>query len=136
MCDRCCTPVLHHYEDSKRRNDVYKLHKALYGLKQAPRAWYFKLDKSLTTLGLKKSEYEPAIYYKKSNESSMIVGVYVDDLLLTRSNKENLRKFKLELMKLFEMTDLGILSTYLGIHVIQGEGEISLNQSAFAKRLL
>ena len=50
------------YEDSKRRNDVYKLHKALYGLKQAPRAWYFKLDKSLTTLGLKKSEYEPAVY--------------------------------------------------------------------------
>ena len=38
------------YEDSKRRNDVYKLHKALYGLKQAPRAWYFKLDKTLTTL--------------------------------------------------------------------------------------
>ena len=41
------------YEDSKRRKDVYKLHKALYCLKQAPRAWYFKLDKSLTTLGLK-----------------------------------------------------------------------------------
>ena len=91
---------------------------------------------SLTTLGLKKSEYEPAVYYKNSNESSMIVGVYVDDLLLTGSNEENLRKFKLELMKLFEMTDLGILSTYLGIHVVQEEGEISLNQSAFAKRLL
>ena len=124
------------YEDSKRRNDVYKLHKALYGLKQAPRAWYFKLDKSLTTLGLKKSEYEPAVYYKNSTESSMIVGVYVDDLLLTGSNEENLSKFKLELMELFEMTDLQILATYLGIHVIQGEGEISLNQSAFAKRLL
>ena len=39
-------------------------------------------------------------------------------------------------MKLFEMTDLGILSTYLGIHVIQGEGEITLNQSAFAKHFL
>ena len=124
------------YEDSKRRNDVYKLHKALYGLKQAPRAWYFKLYKSLTTLGFKKSEYEHAVYYKNSNESIMIVGLYVDDLLLTRSNEENLKKFKLELMKLFEMTDLGILSTYLGIHVIQGKGEISLNQSAFAKHLL
>ena len=49
------------YGDSMRRNDVNKLHKALYGLKQAPRAWYFKLDKSLTTLGLKKSEYEPRV---------------------------------------------------------------------------
>ena len=62
------------YEDLKRRNDVYKLHKALYGLAQAPRTWYFKLDKSLTTIGLKKSEYELAVYYRNSNESSMIVG--------------------------------------------------------------
>ena len=106
------------YEDSKRRNDVYKLHKALYGLKQTPRAWYIKLDRSLTTLGLKKSEYEPAVYFKNSNESSMIVGVYIDDLLLNGSDEENLRKFKLELMKLFKMTDLGLLSTYLGIEVI------------------
>ena len=49
----------------------------------------------------------------------MIVGVYIDDLQLTGSNEENLRNFKLELMKLFEMTDLGLLSTYLGIQVIQ-----------------
>ena len=55
---------------------------------------------------------------------------------MTRSNEENLKKFKLELMKLFEMTDLRILSTYLGIHVIQGKGKISLNQSAFEKHLL
>ena len=41
------------YEDSKRRNDVYKLHKAHHGLKQAPKAWYLKLDRSLTALGLK-----------------------------------------------------------------------------------
>ena len=66
----------------------------------------------------------------------MIVDAYVDDLLLTGSDEENLKKFKLERMKLFEMTDLGLLSTYLGIHVIQGKGEISLNQSAFAKHLL
>ena len=64
----------------------------------------------------------------------MIVVVYVDDLLLAGSDEENLRNFKLELMKLFEMTDLGLLSTYLGIQVIQEKGEISLNQRAFAGR--
>ena len=45
----------------------------------------------------------------------MIVGLYVDDLLLTRSDEESLKNFKLEMMKLFEMTDLELLSTYLGI---------------------
>ena len=121
------------YQNLKRINDVYKRHKALYGLKKAPTAWYFKLDKSLTTLGLKKSEYELAVYYKNSNESSMIVGVYVDDLLLTGSDEESLREFKIELMKLFEKTDHGPLSTYLGIQVIQKKkGEIILNQRPFA----
>ena len=66
----------------------------------------------------------------------MIVGVYVDDLLLTGLDEENLKKFKLKLMKLFEMIDLRLLSTYLGIQVIQEKGEISLNQRAFAKHLL
>ena len=53
----------------------------------------------------------------------MIVGVYVDDLLVTGSNEESLRNINLEQMKLFEMTDLGILSIYLGIQVIK-KGEI------------
>ena len=66
----------------------------------------------------------------------MIVSVYVDDLLLTRSDEESLRNFKFELMKLFEMTNLGLLSTYLSIQVIQEKGEILLNQIAFSKYLL
>ena len=40
------------------------------------------------------------------------------------------------LMKLFEITDLRLLSTYLGIRVIQEKGEIFFNQRAFAKHLL
>ena len=60
----------------------------------------------------------------------------MDDLLLTWSNEESLKVFNIELMKLFEMIDLGILSTYLGIQVIQKKREIIFNQRAFAKKLL
>ena len=58
----------------------------------------------------------------------------MDDLLLT--GEESLKDFTIELMKLFEMTDLGLLLTYLGIQVIQKKGEIILNQREFEKKIL
>ena len=66
----------------------------------------------------------------------MLLKVYVDDLLLPGSNEGNLKDFRHELMNFFEMTNLGLLSTYLGIQVIQGKGEIILNQNAFELKLL
>ena len=39
-------------------------------------------------------------------------------------------------MKKFSMSDLGLLSYYLGIEVKQGSGDISLCQSAYVVKLL
>ncbi|CAH9143140.1 unnamed protein product [Cuscuta epithymum] len=66
----------------------------------------------------------------------IIVGVYVDDLFLTGSNPGHIQNFKTEMMNIFYMSDLGILSYYLGLEVKQEEGVISLNQSSYAKRIL
>ena len=41
--------------------------------------------------------------------------LYVDDLLITGSNQIHIEKFKSSLKLEFEMTDLGILSYFLGI---------------------
>ena len=49
-----------HYENLKQKNDVNKLQKALYSLKRTPTAWYFELEKSLISLGKKKTEFEHA----------------------------------------------------------------------------
>ncbi|GJZ50793.1 zinc finger, CCHC-type containing protein [Tanacetum coccineum] len=62
---------------------VYKLTKALYGLRQAPRAWNVKLDQTLKSLDFKKCNLEQAVYTKRSKTSTLIVGVYVDDLIIT-----------------------------------------------------
>ncbi|GJZ84084.1 ribonuclease H-like domain, reverse transcriptase, RNA-dependent DNA polymerase [Tanacetum coccineum] len=71
-------------------NKVYRLVKALYGLKQAPRAWNIKLDQTFKTLGFKKCTLEQAIYTRISKDSMLLVGVYVDDLIVTGSNVEDL----------------------------------------------
>jgi hypothetical protein len=62
---------------------VLRLIKALYGLCQAPRAWYAKLDSSLGSLGLWRSAYEHAVYTRGAGKHRLIMGVYVDDLVIT-----------------------------------------------------
>jgi hypothetical protein len=48
-----------------------------------------------------------------------VLGVYVDDLVLTRNSKQEIVKFKDEMKKLFKVSDLGLLHYYLGIEVKQ-----------------
>jgi len=68
--------------------------------------------------------------------SFLLVGVYVDDLINSGPSVDEIRKFKSEMMKKFRMSDLGLLSYYLGIEVKQGEGHITLSQGAYALKIL
>ena len=115
---------------------VLKLKKALYGLRQAPRAWNSKLDKELIALGFVKSKLDNAVYRRSSINSFLLMGVYVDDLIISGPSVDEIRKFKSEMMKKFRMSDLGLLSYYLGIEVKQGEGHITLSQGAYALKIL
>ena len=58
----------------------------------------------------------------------LIVVVYVDDLLVTGSSLASILEFKQEMAAKFEMSDLGLLTYYLGIEVLQGNGGIVLKQ--------
>ncbi|KAI3510533.1 hypothetical protein L1887_17599 [Cichorium endivia] len=115
---------------------VYKLSKALYGLRQAPRAWNSRLDKCLKNLGFQRCPQEYAVYTKKKNDKLLIVGVYVDDLIVTGNCSDEVRFFKEQMKQEFEMSDLGSLSYYLGIEVSQREDGITLKQTAYAKNIL
>lgn len=115
---------------------VLKLRKALYGLRQAPRAWNARLDKSLVSLGFGKCHLEHAVYKKHIGKSCLLVGVYVDDLIITGSNKVEVTKFKDQMKDLFSMSDLGLLSYYLGIEVVQSCHGIGLCQASYAAKIL
>ena len=119
-----------------KEGHVHRLKKALYGLKQAPRAWYFKLHACLLSLGFIKSEFEQSLYLKRSDGETLIVGVYVDDLIVTGSSSDVIETFKTEMTQEFDMSNLGSLSSYLGIEVKQGENFIFLSQTGYAKKVL
>ncbi|KAL0548995.1 hypothetical protein IC582_013474 [Cucumis melo] len=117
-------------------NKVYLLKKALYGLKQAPRAWYSKIDEHLLSLGFLKSLSESTLYVKHNGTSILIVSLYVDDLLVIENNADHIQNFKWEMMKMFERTDLGLMSYFLGIEIKQGQGEVFICQNKYAKKIL
>ena len=124
------------YEVKGSEGKVYKLKKALYGLKQAPRAWNEKLNKTLGDLKFDKCTKEPSLYRLRKDEDLLLVAVYVDDLLITGSKVEMIEEFKRNMSTKFEMTDLGLLTYYLGIEVLQYTGGISIRQESYAKKIL
>ena len=111
---------------------ILKLRKALYGLKEAPRAWNSKLDETLKLMGFIRSINDQAMYTSNRKESKLWVGVYVDDLIITRFNTEEIESFKLLMKTKFEMNDFGLLNSYLGIQVIQEKDEIKIFQTNYA----
>lgn len=75
------------------------------------------MDKYLKDLGFKRCPQEYSVYTRKKGESTLIIGVYVDDLLVIRSSTKEVKKFKMEMNAKFEMSDHGLLTYYLWVEV-------------------
>jgi hypothetical protein len=119
-----------------KEGKVLHLRKALYGLRQAPRAWNVKLDSTLRRMGFEQSPHEAAIYRRGNGGNVLLVGVYVDDLVITGTKDAEVAAFKEEMKATFQMSDLGPLSFYLGIEVHQDDSGITLWQTTYAKRVV
>jgi hypothetical protein len=105
---------------------VLRLSKALYGLRQAARAWNVKLDSTLWRMGFEQSPHEAAVYRWGNGRNVLLVGVYVDDLVIIGTKDAGVAAFKEEMKAIFQMNDLGPLSFYLGIEVHQDNSGITL----------
>lgn len=113
---------------------VLKLKKTLYGLKQAPRACNSRIDNYFQENGFTKCPHEYAFYAKVcENGSILLVCLYVDDLIFTGNNPSMFEDFKKAMTQEFEMTDIGLMSYYLGIEVKQME---FISQRSFAREML
>jgi hypothetical protein len=65
---------------------VYRLQKSLYGLKWGPWAWYAKIDNFFINIGFKHCKSDHSLYVLHVNGDTLIVVVYVDDLVITDDN--------------------------------------------------
>jgi hypothetical protein len=64
------------------------------------------------------------------------MSLYVDDLLITGSNELQIEEFKQEMMRVFEMTDLGLMTYFLRMEVKQRKNEVFICQKKYAKEIL
>ncbi|XP_062099940.1 uncharacterized mitochondrial protein AtMg00810-like [Humulus lupulus] len=84
-----------------------------------------------------KSKSEPTLYIKTQGTSdTLVVSLYVDDLIYTCNNKEMIKKFKEDMMNSFEMNDLGLMHYFLRIEITQKEDGIFIAQKKYTKTLL
>ena len=98
---------------------VLRLKKALYGLKQPPRAWNERIDVYFKERGFEQCPYEYALYVKARENEKIVVALYVDDLIFMGNSQRLIEEFKKDMMREFEMTDLGLMKYFLGIEVKQ-----------------
>jgi hypothetical protein len=76
-------------------------------------------------MGFQQSPHEAAVYRRGKEGNALLIGVYVDDLVITGTKEDEVEAFK-EMKATFQMNDLGLLSFYLGIEVHQDSSDISL----------
>ncbi|GJU05599.1 putative ribonuclease H-like domain-containing protein [Tanacetum coccineum] len=103
-----CQP--HEFEDLEFPDKVYKVEKALYGLHQAPKAWV--------------------------KDDTLLVQVYVDDIIFWSTRKEMCIDFEKITHKKFQMSSMGELTFFLGLQVTQKGDVIFISQDKYVDEIL
>jgi hypothetical protein len=106
-----------------------KLNKSIYGLKQVSRLWYLKCDKVVKKFVFIENQVDNCISIKTKGSMYVILVLYVDDILLARSDKNLLHETKGLLSSSFAIKDLGDSSYVLGIEIYQDRTRVVLGLS-------
>jgi Reverse transcriptase (RNA-dependent DNA polymerase)/gag-polypeptide of LTR copia-type/Integrase core domain/GAG-pre-integrase domain/Domain of unknown function (DUF4219) len=124
------------YATAGQGNLVCRLRRSLYGLKQSPRCWNSTFCKYMKELGFVQLESDCCIFRRV--EPLTFIALYVDDLIVITENTEIMRQTKQDLMKRFDMKDMGPLHHILNISCIFDEesGRVGLSQEQYINKLI
>jgi hypothetical protein len=103
------------------KNLVLRLQKSLYGLKQAGRLWSQLLHSKLIDAGFIQCITDMCVYFKRTISDVVVVGVYVNDLLVTGSTTEAVVQFFVS-MESLSIKNLGHASKFLGMRIEYEKG--------------
>ncbi|CAI7865998.1 unnamed protein product [Closterium sp. NIES-53] len=117
----------------------WSLRRPVYGLRQAPREWHDTLRTTLAALGFAPSTADPSLFLRTDTSlPPFYILVYVDDLVFATSDTAGLTHVKYELQKRHTCTDLGELTSYLGLRITRDRARrtITLTQSHMVQQVL
>ena len=113
-----------------------KLKKAIYGLKQSPRAWFGKFSEVVKNFGMKQCQVDHSVFSYDSKAGKILLVVYVDDIVITGSDKLGIDKLKVFLQNHFQTKGLGTLKYFLGIEVARSKQGVNLCQRKYVLDLM
>ncbi|KAL9995478.1 putative RNA-directed DNA polymerase [Helianthus debilis subsp. tardiflorus] len=116
--------------------EVCRLKKSLYGLKQSPRAWFGRFTIAMKKYGYKQSNSDHTLFLKQRGKLITCLIIYVDDMIVTGNDEEEIKRLKVNLFSEFEMKDLGRLKYFLGIEVLRSNQGIFICQKKYVLDLL
>jgi hypothetical protein len=113
-----------------------RLIKSLYGLKQSPRVWWKLISSHLTSMGFNKVDSDWGLYYRKRDETFLLL--YVDDVLIAAPTMSSINDVKASLKDKWKWTDLGEAAYVLGLQLERNRKlrTIKLSQKAYIERIL
>jgi Reverse transcriptase (RNA-dependent DNA polymerase) len=63
------------------------------------------------------SRTDHSLFVKKIGDSITIILIYVDDIIITRNDQEEIKKVRSQLKEKFDIKDLGLLKYFLEIEI-------------------
>ena len=114
---------------------IVRLRKSLYGLKQAPFNWNQLLSNFLVeNTGLIQSPHEPCLF--TNNDCSVIVLVYVDDLVLATTTQVKADDFVKQFKSKFKISHFEQISSHIGINVEVDNDCVIIHQESYINKLI
>ncbi|CAI7896435.1 unnamed protein product [Closterium sp. NIES-53] len=111
----------------------WSLRRPVYGLRQAPREWHDTLRTTLAALGFAPSTSDPSLFLRTDTTLSPF---YI--LVFATADTKALAHVKFELQKRHTCTDLGELTSYLGLRITRDRAQrtITLTKSHMVQQVL
>ena len=82
------------------------------------------------------SHYDSALFLRCTDKGTILLLLYVDDMIITGDNLSGIQELKDFLSQQFEMKDLGYLSYFLGLEIIYSINGLYITQAKYASKLL
>ena len=121
---------------SVESNKVCHIRRALYSLKQVSRAWFVKFNSTISHLGYMASHYDSALFVRSTDKGTILLLLYVDDMILTSDDLSGIQELKDFLNQQFEMKDLGHLSYFLSLEITHSTYGLYITQAKYASEFL
>ena len=82
------------------------------------------------------SHYDFVLFLRHTDKGTILLLLYVDDIIITGDNLSGIQELKDFLSQQFEMKDLGHLSYFLGLEIIHSTDGLYITQAKYAFELL